>query len=203
MTSQCGIQCGGIFEVHNLFSGLACVPPDLLGLVFISPFKKKKQYDEGRGHTVHLALVGEDDLPAATRRVDGEGLLEALLNVWAPHALRIILQGFVERVPQLLTPTPGGGSRHPLRRRGGTTKKKGWRAGDGGSGLEERGVGKSGEAVGSGLALMKSTEMMMVVWMWEGSPGKARHEMRNYHTEDVFTKQDSSSRKCLQGFHRL
>lgn len=76
------------------------------------PFKKKC------GHTVHLALVREDDLPAATWGVNGEGFLEALLNVWSPNPFRIILQRFVKSVPQLLTPTPRGGSWHPLCRRG-------------------------------------------------------------------------------------
>lgn len=76
------------------------------------PFKKKV------GHTVHLALIREDDLPAATWGVDGEGFLEALLDIRSPDPFRIILQGFVKRVPQLLTPTPRGGSWHPLCRRG-------------------------------------------------------------------------------------
>lgn len=80
-------------------------------------------YDDRSARTVHLALIRKDDLPAAARRVDGQSLLEALLDVRAPHALRIILQGFVQRIPQLLTPTPGGGSRHPLRRRGEATER--------------------------------------------------------------------------------
>ena len=37
--------------------------------------------------TVHLALLGEDDLAAAARRVDGHRLEEALLDVWTPDAL--------------------------------------------------------------------------------------------------------------------
>lgn len=41
------------------------------------------------GLTVHLALVGENNFAPAARRVDGQGLLEALLNVWTPHSLRI------------------------------------------------------------------------------------------------------------------
>ena len=40
---------------------------------------------------VHLPLVGEDDLPPATWRVDGQGLLEALLDVRRPDTLRIIV----------------------------------------------------------------------------------------------------------------
>lgn len=76
------------------------------------------------GRTVHLALIREDDLPAATWWVDSQGFLEALLDVWAPYTLSIILQGFVKSISQLLTPTPGGGSRHPLCRRGGTTDRR-------------------------------------------------------------------------------
>lgn len=49
--------------------------------------------------TVHLPLVGEDDLPPATWRVDGEGLLEALLDVRAPHALGVPVNGLVLVVP--------------------------------------------------------------------------------------------------------
>lgn len=64
-------------------------------------FQKRKRYrdDDKVGRTVHLALIREDDLPTATGRVDGQGLLEALLDVGAPHALRIILQGFVKSIP--------------------------------------------------------------------------------------------------------
>ena len=40
---------------------------------------------------VHLALVGQDDLPPATWGVDGQGLLEALLNVGGPDALGILI----------------------------------------------------------------------------------------------------------------
>lgn len=69
--------------------------------------------------TVHLALIREDDLSAPARWIDCQRFLKALLDVWTPDALRVILQGFVQSIPQLLTPTPGGGSRHPLRRRGG------------------------------------------------------------------------------------
>ena len=39
---------------------------------------------------VHLALVGKDDLPPATGRVDGHRLLEALLNVRRPDALCVL-----------------------------------------------------------------------------------------------------------------
>lgn len=89
--------------------------------------------DRGAGRTVHLALIREDDLPPAAGRVDGQGLLEALLNVGAPHTLRIVLQGLVQLVAQLLAPSPGGGSRHPLRRRGGKRgrgpRSEGWMLG--------------------------------------------------------------------------
>lgn len=145
-------------------------------------FEKKQKVHvvvcDGRGgRTVHLALVREDDLPAAAGRVDGQGLMEALLDVGAPHALRIALQGLVECVPQLLAPTPGGGSRHPLRRRGGTTERGaraggGWRVlGCGGSG------GGGGEMMGESAVsvpgCMKSTDEMMV-WMWKAVLGKER-----------------------------
>lgn len=36
--------------------------------------------------TVHLSLVGQDDLPASTWRVDGQGLLEALFDVGTPDS---------------------------------------------------------------------------------------------------------------------
>lgn len=41
------------------------------------------------GLTVHLALVGENNFASATRGVDGQSLLEALLNVRTPYSLRI------------------------------------------------------------------------------------------------------------------
>lgn len=110
--------------------------------------------------TVHLALIREDDLAAAAGWIDGQSLLKALLNVGAPHALCIVLQGFVKSIPQLLAPTPGGGSRHPLRRRGGTMEREplseGWEvkcltgvAGGGGeksaaAGLKSTGVATQG-----------------------------------------------------------
>lgn len=49
--------------------------------------------------TVHLPLVRQDDFPPPTRRVDGQRLLEALLNVGAPHALGVPVQGLVLVVP--------------------------------------------------------------------------------------------------------
>ena len=36
------------------------------------------------GLTVHLPLVGEDDLPPSTWRVDGERLVEGLLDLRSP-----------------------------------------------------------------------------------------------------------------------
>lgn len=41
------------------------------------------------GLTVHLALVRKYDFASPARRVDSERLLEALLDVGAPHSLRI------------------------------------------------------------------------------------------------------------------
>ena len=65
-----------------------------------------------------LPLVGEDDLAAAAWRVDGESLVEAVLDVRAPHSLRITLP----RSPALiiLPPAPRRGGGRPLRRRGGS-----------------------------------------------------------------------------------
>ena len=40
---------------------------------------------------VHLALVRQDDLPSAAWRVNGQGLLEALLDVRGPDALGILI----------------------------------------------------------------------------------------------------------------
>lgn len=48
--------------------------------------------------TIHLSLIRKDDLPASTRRIDGQGLLEALFNVRAPHSLCIIVHRLVCRV---------------------------------------------------------------------------------------------------------
>jgi len=42
-----------------------------------------------RSLTVHFTLVGQNDLPAPARRVYGQRFLEALLDVRAPHTLRI------------------------------------------------------------------------------------------------------------------
>lgn len=49
--------------------------------------------------TVHLPLVRQDDFPPPARRVDGQRLLEALLDVGAPHALGVPVQGLVLVVP--------------------------------------------------------------------------------------------------------
>lgn len=51
------------------------------------------------GLTVHLPLVWQDDLPPATGRIDGKGLLKALLDIWTPHALGVPVQGLVLIVP--------------------------------------------------------------------------------------------------------
>lgn len=50
------------------------------------------------GLTIHLSLIRKDDLPASTRRIDSQGLLEALFNVRAPHPLGIIVYRLVCRV---------------------------------------------------------------------------------------------------------
>lgn len=70
------------------------------------------------GHTVHLALIGENDLAASAGRVDGQRLLKALLDVWTPHALGIVLQGLVQSLAQVLAGGPRGGRRCPLGRQG-------------------------------------------------------------------------------------
>lgn len=44
---------------------------------------------------VHLSLVGEDDLPAAARRVDGQRLLEALLYIGGPDTLGVLPLGLL------------------------------------------------------------------------------------------------------------
>lgn len=49
--------------------------------------------------TIHLPFIWQNDFPPATRRVDSEGLLEALLNIRTPHALGIPVQGLVLVVP--------------------------------------------------------------------------------------------------------
>lgn len=48
--------------------------------------------------TIHLSLVRQDNLPPSARRIDGQGLLEALLNLRAPHSLSIIVCRLVCRV---------------------------------------------------------------------------------------------------------
>lgn len=48
--------------------------------------------------TIHLSLIGQDNLPPSARRIDGQGLLEALLNLRAPHSLRIVVCRLVCRV---------------------------------------------------------------------------------------------------------
>lgn len=80
---------------------------------------EKKEKAEQEGRTVHLALVREDDFAATTWRVDGQRLLEALLDIRAPHALCIVLQRLVQSFTQLLTGAPWRGRRYPLCRQGG------------------------------------------------------------------------------------
>lgn len=48
--------------------------------------------------TIHLSFIRQDNLPPSARRIDGQGLLEALLNLRAPHSLSIIVCGLVCRV---------------------------------------------------------------------------------------------------------
>lgn len=48
--------------------------------------------------TIHLSLIRQDNLPPSARRIDGQGLLEALLNLRAPHSLGIIVCRLVCRV---------------------------------------------------------------------------------------------------------
>lgn len=57
--------------------------------------------------TVHLALVGQDDLAPAARRVDGQGLLKALLDVRAPHSLGIVVQPLVQAFGPIFPGLPG------------------------------------------------------------------------------------------------
>lgn len=45
--------------------------------------------------TIHLSLIREDDLPASTWGIDGQGLLEALFNIRAPHSLSVVVHGLV------------------------------------------------------------------------------------------------------------
>lgn len=39
--------------------------------------------------TIHLSFIRQDNLPPSTGRVDGQGLLEALLDVRAPDPLGV------------------------------------------------------------------------------------------------------------------
>lgn len=64
---------------------------------------------EGKRHTVHLALIGENDLASAAGWIDGQRLLKALLNVRTPHALRIVLQRLIQSLAQLLASAPRRG----------------------------------------------------------------------------------------------
>ncbi|KAK5872097.1 hypothetical protein PBY51_012828 [Eleginops maclovinus] len=47
------------------------------------------------GRTWPRVTTQQDDFPPAAGGVDGEGLLEALLNVRAPHALSVPVNGLV------------------------------------------------------------------------------------------------------------
>lgn len=48
-----------------------------------------------RSLTVHFTLVGQNDLPASARRVYSQGFLKTLLDVRAPHPLRISRRQFL------------------------------------------------------------------------------------------------------------
>ena len=61
--------------------GLACPQLDVARYQLIPP--------------VHLALVTQDDLPPATRRIDGQGLLETLLNLRSPDSFSILSSCFL------------------------------------------------------------------------------------------------------------
>lgn len=45
--------------------------------------------------TVHLSFIWQYNLPPSTGRVDGQGLLEALLDVRAPDPLRVPVHGLI------------------------------------------------------------------------------------------------------------
>lgn len=72
--------------------------------------------------TIHLPLVRKYDLPPAAGRVYGQSLVEALLNVWAPHSFGVTVQSAVRPVSRsfpiaavLLRPI-GAATATPLRR---------------------------------------------------------------------------------------
>ncbi len=48
--------------------------------------------------TIHFPLIRQDDFPSSAGWVNGQGLLEALLNVRAPHALSLTVHGLIGRV---------------------------------------------------------------------------------------------------------
>lgn len=81
--------------------------------------KSKCREAKGEGHTVHLALIGENDLASATGRIDRQRLLKALLNIRTPHTLRIILQRLIQSLTQLLASAPRRGRWYPLGRQDG------------------------------------------------------------------------------------
>lgn len=86
--------------------------------------KRKSRETKGEGHTVHLALIGENDLASATGRIDRQRLLKALLDIRTPHALRIVLQRLIQSLAQLLASAPRRGRRDPLGRQDGGGKAK-------------------------------------------------------------------------------
>lgn len=70
--------------------------------------------------TVHFTLVREYDLPAAARRVYGQRLLETLLDVRAPHALRVgrrqffVVVAVVHVQAEVAARVHAGGAAHPV-----------------------------------------------------------------------------------------
>ena len=65
---------------------------DVTGDLLPGPGLARPQLDVPRYQlipTVHLALVTQDDLSSSTRRIDGQGFLEALFNLRSPDTLSI------------------------------------------------------------------------------------------------------------------
>lgn len=80
---------------------------------FASPSALPRCLHPAPSLTVHLAFIREDDFPPAAGRVDRQRLLEALLDVWTPHALGIIVQTLVHTVLAIFPPLPGAAAGVP------------------------------------------------------------------------------------------
>lgn len=65
-------------------------------------------------HTIHLSLIWENDLAAATGRVDGKCLLETLLNIGTPYTLRITVHCLIEVIAAIFQPLLRAPVRTPL-----------------------------------------------------------------------------------------